>query len=100
MATYLILNCVFLLALAAWWVFIKPTVKPQLILLTVAILLVFTALFDSLIVSFGIVDYDYTKTLGILVGAAPIEDFFYAILAGVLIPITWNILGRKHAKKD
>lgn len=100
MATYLILNCVFLLALAIWWGIKRPPVQPKLLLLTVGILLVFTAVFDSLIVSSGIVDYDYTKTLGILIGAAPIEDFFYALLAGILIPLTWNILSKKHAKKD
>lgn len=100
MATYLILNLVFLLVLAVWWAVVRPPAKPRLILLTVAILLVFTAVFDSFIVSFGIVDYEYSKTLGILIGAAPVEDFFYALMAGVLIPLVWNILGKNYAKKD
>lgn len=98
MATYLILNCLFLAALALWWLIAKPPVKTKLLLLTVGILLVFTAVFDSFIVGSGIVDYDYSKTLGILVGAAPVEDFFYALLAGILIPLVWNILGKNHAK--
>lgn len=100
MATYLILNLVFLAALAIWWAIVRPAIKPRLIILTIAILLVFTAVFDSFIVSFGIVDYDYSKTLGILIGTAPLEDFFYALMAGALIPLTWTILGKNHAKKD
>lgn len=100
MATYLILNCIFLVGLALWWYIVKPAVKPKLVLLTIAILLVFTAVFDSVIVSLGMVDYDYSKTLGILVGTAPIEDFFYALMAGALIPFVWTILGKNHARKD
>jgi lycopene cyclase domain-containing protein len=99
MATYLIINLIFLLALGIWWVFAKPPVKLRPLIATVAILLLFTAVFDSLIVGLGIVAYDYSKTLGITIGTAPIEDFFYALLAGMFIPLVWSILGYTHEKK-
>jgi len=59
-------------------------------------LLLLTAVFDSLMVYFAMIDYDPTKILGIRVGLAPIEDFFYAIYAAIIVPFIWNKLGRKH----
>jgi lycopene cyclase domain-containing protein len=69
------------------------------ILITIGILLIFTAVFDSFIVSLGIVAYDHTKLLGLSIGSAPIEDFFYAILAGFMIPLLWKLTGRYDKKR-
>ena len=66
----------------AWW-------------LTLAILLVLTAVFDSLIIWAGIVGYDTQKILGLYVGKAPIEDFFYAVLAVIIVPALWNLFDTK-----
>ncbi len=100
METYLVLNLVFLVALAIWWLIVRPPVSARKITTVVLVLLIFTAIFDSLIVGLGIVDYNYEKTLGILIGTAPVEDFFYALLAGILIPGVWTILGKKHERKN
>lgn len=90
--TYLILNLVFIavcmIALAkgikkptkAWWA-------------TLLALLALTLVFDNLIIWAGIVTYDTTKLLGIYAGIAPIEDFFYALLAVVIVPALWHIFG-------
>ena len=66
--------------------------------LVASIMLVFTAVFDSIIIAVGLVDYDYSKTLGILIGKAPIEDFAYTIVAALFIPFIWERLGKngKH----
>jgi len=48
-----------------------------------------------MIVYFEVVGYDTSKLLGVYVGYAPIEDFFYAILAAVLVPWAWNRFGAK-----
>ena len=98
--TYLVLNCVFIIGLALWWLLVRPNVNWRSILITLAVLFVCTALFDSLIVGLGIVDYDYAKTLGVTIGAAPIEDFFYAILSGLLVPAVWTILQGRHERKN
>jgi lycopene cyclase domain-containing protein len=67
---------------------------------TLVTLLVLTTVFDSIIVGLGIVGYDPSKILGIFVGFAPIEDFFYAILAAVMIPAIWHILEKRHDQRN
>lgn len=97
MATYLILNtlilCTALIALrmigtlqwnkATYW--------------TLALLLLLTAIFDSLIIAANIVAYDSEKILGLTIGSAPIEDFFYTILVVFMIPALWRKLGARRA---
>lgn len=72
----------------------KPT-KTWLYMLIA--LLILTAVFDSLIIWAGIVGYDTAKILGVYIGFAPIEDFFYAILAAVIVPALWNLFGKRAA---
>lgn len=55
---------------------------------------VLTAMFDPLIIYFGMVDYDPDTLLGPSVGPAPIEDFSYAIAAGLLGPAIYIFLRR------
>ncbi len=98
MATYIILNLIFLsvvtLALRikwrrpskAWWV-------------TLGVSIVLTAIFDSVIVGTNIVAYNPDNILGITIGTAPIEDFFYAIAASVIVPTIWMKLSFKKEQK-
>lgn len=98
MFTYLILNGIFLLLVIT----ILPIriKKPSRMWLAVLLaLLILTAIFDSLLVGFDVVAYDPTKILGIRIGNAPIEDFFYAILAAIAIPFLWQKLDKKSEKK-
>ena len=92
--TYLFLNLAFLLTLI---MFIPKTLKkpPKAWWLTLAALLVLTAVFDPLIIHFDIVDYDRAKTLGLQLLGAPIEDFFYALYAACIVPLVWNRLGEQ-----
>lgn len=96
MATYLLINIIFLVV-----TFIVLRVRPRTPskrwLVALAALLILTAVFDSLIVFVSIVGYDPEKILGIFIGFAPIEDFFYALYAAIIVPILWNRLGEKHA---
>ncbi len=89
MATYLILNTVVLavviiIATCSSW---RPS---RTWLLSLVLILVLTLLFDSLIIHFDIVDYHTDKILNIYFGNAPIEDFFYAIAAALLMPLLWH----------
>lgn len=87
--TYLILNIVFILcAVGLLWAYLKKPRKAWWI--TLAVLLVLTVVFDSLIIWAGIVGYDPTKILGVYIGLAPIEDFFYSILAVIIVPALWR----------
>ena len=99
MATYLILNSIFILFIVALAVCLKW--RPSKVwLLTLVLLLIMTAVFDSLIIHFKVVGYDVNKILGIYVGKAPIEDFFYAIASVILAPTLWGYFNKKDAKKD
>lgn len=94
MATYLILNLVFIVAVI---LFLRIPVgipgKKRLVVL--AILLALTLVFDSILVGVGIVGYDVNKIMNVYLGHAPIEDFFYSVLAALLIPFLWNMFERK-----
>ncbi|NBU33607.1 lycopene cyclase domain-containing protein [bacterium] len=95
MQTYLVFNIiVVLLVVLLFSIRVKKPSKAWLY--TFISLLVLTTIFDSLIVALKICDYDTSKILGIYVGKAPIEDFFYAVIAAILVPSLWN----KFASKD
>ncbi len=95
--TYLILNFVFLGAIIALLVtkFRKPS---KAWVMTLLVLLVLTLVFDNLIILFGMVEYNSNLILGIRAGVAPIEDFFYALLACIIVPVLWQRFD--SAKKD
>jgi len=61
--------------------------------ITLIVLLVFTAVFDNLIIGAGIVAYDPSKISGIYIGIAPIEDFAYSVAAVLVLPTLWGLLG-------
>lgn len=104
MTTYLLLNLVFLAIIGIGITVLLRHYKVRLswrsIILTLVILLVFTIVFDSLIIALGIVAYDETKLLGIFLWHAPIEDLFYSLLACLLIPALWKIGDAIHANKN
>jgi lycopene cyclase domain-containing protein len=60
-----------------------------------ALVLLMTLVFDNLIILAGIVGYDESLISGIKLGIAPIEDFSYTLVGLVLIPLTWELLGKK-----
>jgi lycopene cyclase domain-containing protein len=67
-------------------------------LAAVVVLLVATAVFDSVIVGAGIVAYRPDRILGVRIGAAPIEDFAYPIAVGLALPALWHLLGRRRSR--
>jgi lycopene cyclase domain-containing protein len=58
--------------------------------ITLAAVVVLTAIFDNIMIAAGLFEYDSRFLLGIYIGLAPIEDFFYAVLACLLIPAAWS----------
>ena len=95
MATYIFLNLIFIL-FVAMVLRIKPHVPSRPWWLTLIALLVMTAVFDAMIIGVGIVDYDRTKLIGLYVGNVPVEDFFYAILAVMIVPVLLNRMENKR----
>lgn len=89
MAKYLILNTVFIVLVLL--VFrIKPRIPKRVWWITLLIMLILTAIFDSLIVGFDIVGYNLNNISQIYIFKAPIEDFAYTILAVIIIPFIWG----------
>lgn len=111
MSAYLGLN-LFVLSIGFWFfliaiIMIVQQMRKQLdpgrgllwrYLVTLVILLGFTAIFDNLIVGSGIVEYDTSAITGIYLGVAPIEDFAYTIAAVLILPTLWAVLG--YLKKE
>ena len=97
MATYLTLNLIFLVVVLGALVVSRSLVLNRAVYMTLVILIGFTIIFDSFIVLAGIVAYDWDKLLGITIGAAPVEDFFYALLAAFMIPGLWKLFEKRGA---
>lgn len=91
MTRYALLNGVVLLGVILFVLSNRPsaTVRKQMVMTTLG-LVILTAIFDPLIIHAGIVAYHHDLTLGITFFGAPIEDFAYALAAGLLVPVLWN----------
>lgn len=96
MATYIVLNVAFLTTVLGVLVWRKLLTFGRAMWVTLAVLLVTTIVFDSLLIYFGMFTYPADKILGIRVGLAPIEDLFYALLAGLVVPAIWKGLDREE----
>lgn len=96
--TYMLLNVCFMVILFAALLASGrlQQLRPRPLLITLGILLITTAVFDSIIVQLGLVTYDTAKILGIYIGKAPVEDFGYAIVAVGLVPVLWKLNGRDN----
>lgn len=97
MATYIILNLAASGIVLGVLALRRALVWNRAVLGALAVLLVMTAIFDSLIIGAGIVQYDTSHISGLRIGLAPIEDFFYSFIAAVLIPGVWNITKKEHS---
>ncbi|KQR08301.1 lycopene cyclase domain-containing protein [Cellulomonas sp. Leaf334] len=98
--TNIVLNVIVLALLGAvcWPVLRRMRAVP--ILLTVLILCVLTAVFDTLMIAADLYVFDPDKILGVYVWGAPLEDFAYAIAAAVGMPVLWVVLGRRKGRTE
>ncbi|QAV70554.1 lycopene cyclase domain-containing protein [Salinibacterium sp. UTAS2018] len=97
--TYWLLNAVFLALVVALVIAVmvrqrSPQWRP--IAITMAILLVMTAVFDNVMISVGLVGYSADAISGAFIGVAPLEDFAYAVAAVVALPCLWSLLGSRR----
>lgn len=60
-----------------------------------AVLLVLTAVFDTVMIAAGLFGYADGTRLGPTIGLAPIEDFAYPIVAVLLVPAVWTLARRR-----
>jgi len=64
---------------------------------TGGVLVVLTAIFDNLMIGAGLVDYDLSGASGLVLGAAPIEDFSYSIACALGVPGLWVLMTTERA---
>lgn len=92
--TYTLMNLAFAAVAGGLAAFGLRGVRLTAIGWTLFWLTVLTVIGDNFIVASGIVAYSSDKISGILIGVAPIEDFFYALIAALLVPSVWLMLGK------
>lgn len=97
---YLVLNLVVIVVVAALCAPVLRRLAAGPILWTAAAVLAMTAVFDSMIVGYGLTVYEPGTYLGVLIGSAPIEDFAYTVVAVLLMPTLWTVLRRRSREPD
>lgn len=98
MYKYLMLNALFVAfaALAGWY--LRRFVHWKIELRVLAVVLLLTAIFDTLLIHIGIFAYRPEYILGIYIGKAPVEDFAYPLVAALVVPALWRKLKVHDAK--
>ncbi|WP_308465129.1 lycopene cyclase domain-containing protein [Rathayibacter soli] len=59
------------------------------------VVMVLTAVFDNVMIRSGLMAYASTKTSGLVIGVAPIEDFAYPAAGLILLPSLWFLFRRR-----
>lgn len=90
MYKYLFLNFFFGLVTLLVVVAVKPKLPRKRLLIVMGSMLLLTAVFDSLIIGLDMVRYNTEFISGLLVIKAPIEDFFYTVVATMLTITLWE----------
>ncbi|WP_337006858.1 MULTISPECIES: lycopene cyclase domain-containing protein [unclassified Microbacterium] len=65
---------------------------PGAVLLTILVLFVLTAVFDTVMIAAGLFHYAEDPLLGVHIGLAPIEDFAYPLAGALLLPAVWTAM--------
>ena len=91
---YLSVNLIFIAVALATMLVLVPKTRWGAYPIALLPMLLLTAIFDNLIILAGIVDYDPSKISGLMIGVAPVEDFFYTLAAVLIVPSVWTFLGR------
>ncbi len=96
--SYLLLAAVFLavaavVAAVAWRR--MPRGHAIAIFAAVAVLLVLTAVFDTVMIASGLFAYSDGRISGARIGLAPVEDFAYPIAGALLLSGLWSMLARR-----
>lgn len=92
--TYLLLNSLWILPVALAALRWRHVYNRRWLVALLGMLLL-TAVFDSAIIAADIVRYHAQNIIGLYIGKAPAEDFYYTIAAALLAPLMWRLYGRK-----
>ncbi len=76
---------------SSWW---RTTAAVALVLV------VLTAVFDSIMISFDLFRYDTAALVGLRVARVPIEDFAWPVAAALALPALWALMGRRATARE
>lgn len=99
--SYWALNAIFLAITAAVVIvglIVRRTPHWSWVAIGTGILLLVTAVFDNVMISVGLIAYNPALISGVFIGVAPLEDFAYALVAGVGLPAVWALIGQRRAR--
>jgi lycopene cyclase domain-containing protein len=96
--TNLTLNIAVLVVLVAVSVPVLRRLRAWPIVCTIAHLGILTLVFDTLMIRAGLYVFDPAKIVGVYLWGAPLEDFAYAVAAGIAMPVLWTVLGRRGGR--
>lgn len=100
MATYAILNAVFLLVIGIGLVLFTKRRPQKALWYTLIVVLIMTAIFDSIFIILGLFEYNPDIILGLYVWKAPIEDFAYTVASVAMIGLLWEHFESKGEVKE
>ena len=60
---------------------------------TALVLVVLTAVFDSVMIAADLFRYDAAALVGLTIGRTPVEDLLWPLAAALLMPALWTLLG-------
>lgn len=103
--TYLQLAVVFLLVAAIGGVILAIASRrrgpaPSAVIVTVIVLFLLTAVFDTVMIASGLFHYAQDPLLGLHIGLAPLEDFAYPLAGALLLPALWTALRARRRARD
>lgn len=94
MFTYLVVNCLVTLLSLSIVLLGASRADGRRVVMTIVCLLILTAVFDAIMISLGLFRYNPARISGVHIGIVPIEDFFYPIVAAIIVPLLWE--GKKN----
>ncbi len=94
--TAIVLNLVVLAVVLVVSVPVLRRLRLLPVVWTVLQLSILTTVFDTLMIRVGLYVFDPHKILGVHVWGAPLEDFAYAGVAGIGMPVLWTVLGPRR----
>lgn len=94
-STPFLLGALIVFAVGGWFARRAGRQRPYLVGsgLTLAVLLVLTAVFDNLMIAAGLFDYGGDHISGVRLGLMPVEDFLYPVVAVLLLAGLREVLG-------
>lgn len=102
MFTYLVMGLPFIafVLVLDWFVLKTKVVRKRDTWIIMGILMLLTLIFDQFLTGLPIVLYDESKTLGVQLGHAPIEDFLYTFVAVIGICSLLTYMTKNEKSKE